>query len=75
MDIYKKKTKNCRQTENELVEISFPVKSICVHFGSEDTGKIKNQASKFTEISRTKAVRKMIQRLIQQLQRHIKIQQ
>ena len=46
-----------------------------MHFGSEETGKIKNQASKFTEISRTKAVRKMIQRLIQQLQRHIKIQQ
>ena len=50
VDIYKKNKENCPQTGNKLVEISFLVRSICGYFGSEETRKIENQASKFTEI-------------------------
>ena len=45
-----KSKENCRQTGNTLEEISCLVRSICVYFGSEETRKIENQASKFTEM-------------------------
>ena len=50
-----KSKKNCRQTRNKLVEISCLVRSIYVYSGSQESRKIKNQASKFTEVKQDRS--------------------